>query len=296
MAIYDDFFNQNNLYSRPSSLVSNVNNYTGANQAQLPYSNNSLGSMSGISNQGSSQSYAGGKSISSFAPTNASMTSTSSHEAGPDIIGSSGDPVGDFVNKLSVLSSNQRGLLLDFIKSPGGVEPSEYAQLFNVSDEYANRFQGLPNFLSLSDQLQNVSAFGAQQRGYEHRAAQEANIASPSRQPSLTGRPQDQRRRSMVNKLSERLSSVREATAGRYNQILQNIQNVLGGGFKTQADIYAGGGGERDPNELRFTQGETQTFGGQTYYWYNGEWVTEDQWLELEEDIEGRDDREDYNV
>ena len=35
MAIYDDYLNQNNLYSRPSEMMSNVNDYLGANRAFL---------------------------------------------------------------------------------------------------------------------------------------------------------------------------------------------------------------------------------------------------------------------
>ena len=48
MALYEDYLNQNNLYSRPSSLVSDVNNYLGANQAKLPLSSDSLGDMANL--------------------------------------------------------------------------------------------------------------------------------------------------------------------------------------------------------------------------------------------------------
>jgi len=45
MALYDDFLNQNNLYSRPASMMSDVNDYLGANRASLPMDANSLGSL-----------------------------------------------------------------------------------------------------------------------------------------------------------------------------------------------------------------------------------------------------------
>ena len=45
MALYEDYLNQNNLYSRPSALMSDVNSYLGANQAQLPQTPGSLGAM-----------------------------------------------------------------------------------------------------------------------------------------------------------------------------------------------------------------------------------------------------------
>jgi hypothetical protein len=75
---------------------------------------------------------------------------------GPDIEGIAGDSVGSFVKDISVLNEKQINLLLQFINNPGGVEPSEYAELFNVPGEYSNRFQGLPNLLNLSHQIANI--------------------------------------------------------------------------------------------------------------------------------------------
>lgn len=293
MAIYDDFLS-NDLYSRPSSLMSNVNNYLGVDNAKLPQSSDTLGTMAGISAQSSlgSRDWAGGKTgLGHSTSTNTGATAASGnyaitkHTPGEDITGMGTDSVGKFVKQLSVLSESQRNLLLQFINSPGGVEPIEYAELFNVSDEYSNRFQGLPNFLDIGDQLANVSAYGAQQRGYEMDAAQQANIAtSAGGRGRLVGGPgqDDTRRRTMINTLTQRLSGVKEATASKYNQILQNVQNTLKGAFQTQADIYASGASERDPTQDRYSTGETIEIGGVTYYHYQGDWLTEDEWNDLE--------------
>tara|TARA_R100000008_G_scaffold83747_1_gene69585 strand:+ start:2742 stop:3563 length:822 start_codon:yes stop_codon:yes gene_type:complete len=273
MAIYDDFLS-NDLYSRPSSMVSNVNNYLGVD-AKLPQSADTLGGMAGLTSQKATTDYTR-RTIGGPAPP------------GPDIEGISGDSVGNFVKDISVLNEKQRNLLLKFINSPGGVEPSEYAELFNVPSEYSNRFQGLPNLLNLSDQIANIEAYGGQQRAYEMDAAQQANIAAQtSGRGQLVGRRDDTRRRSMVNTLTQRIAGIEQAEANKYNQLLQTIQNALSGGFQTQADIYAGGAPERDPTEQRFRQGETQVIGGKTYYWYDGEWITEEAWDALEETIEG---------
>jgi hypothetical protein len=94
-------------------------------------------------------------------------------------------------------------------------------------------------------------------------AAQQANIAAHSSgRGQLVGRTDDTRRKTMINTLTQRLSGVKEATANKYNQLLQTIQNSLSGGFQTQADIYAGGAPDRDPTESRFRECETQVFGG----------------------------------
>tara|TARA_R110002020_G_scaffold78248_5_gene196918 strand:- start:479 stop:1309 length:831 start_codon:yes stop_codon:yes gene_type:complete len=276
MAIYDDFLS-NDLYARPSSMMSNVNNYLGVDNAKLPQSADTLGGMAGLTTQKATNNF-----------TKRNITRNPVSPPGPDIEGIPGDSVGNFVKDISVLNQKQRNLLLQFINSPGGVEPSEYAELFNVPEEYSNRFQGLPNLLNLSDQISNIEAYGGQQRGYEMDAAQQANIAAQSGgRGQLVGRRDDSRRKTMINTLTQRLSGIQEAEAGKYNQLLQTIQNSLSGGFQTQADIYAGGAPERDPTESRFREGETQVFGGKTYYWYQGEWITEEAWDALEETIEG---------
>ena len=271
MAIYDDFLS-NDLYSRPSSMVSNVNNYLGVD-AKLPQSADTLGGMAGLPQ--------------SRVPTDDNRGGDI-FKRDENIYGDSGDSVGNFVKDISVLNEKQRNLLLQFINSPGGVEPSEYAELFNVQDEYSNRFQGLPNLLNLSDQIANIEAYGGQQRAYEMDAAQQANIAAQtSGRGQLVGRRDDTRRRSMVNTLTQRIAGIEQAEANKYNQLLQTIQNALSGGFQTQADIYAGGAPERDPTEQRFREGETQVIGGNTYYWYDGNWITEQEWDELEGTLEG---------
>lgn len=275
MAIYDDFLS-NDLYSRPSSMISNVNNYLGVD-AKLPQSADTLGGMAGLTSQKATTDY-----------TRGTIKPRGPASPGPDIEGISGDSVGNFVKNISVLNEKQRNLLLQFINSPGGVEPSEYAELFNVPDEYSNRFQGLPNLLNLSDQIANIEAYGGQQRAYEMDAAQQANIAAQtSGRGQLVGRRDDTRRRSMVNTLTQRIAGIEQAEANKYNQLLQTIQNALSGGFQTQADIYAGGAPERDPTEQRFREGETQVIGGNTYYWYDGNWITEQEWDELEGTLEG---------
>ena len=288
MALYDNYLNQNNLYSRPSSLVSDVNNYLGANQAKLPLSSDSLGNMANLKTDTADPYFTSSRGQTITKDANYDDIIDPEDLGKPksegDIYGSGKDLVAEFVKKLGVLDESQQGLLLEFIGTDG-VSSEEYAKLFGVDEEYSNRFQGLPNFLDIGNQLANVSAYGAQQRGYEMDAAQQAQIASSAGgRGRLVGGPgqDDTRRRTMINTLTQRLSGVKEATAGKYNQILQNVQNTLKGAFQTQADIYASGASERDPTQDRYSTGETIEIGGVTYYHYQGDWLTEDEWNDLE--------------
>jgi len=288
MALYEDYLNQNNLYSRPSSLVSDVNNYLGANQAKLPLSSDSLGNMANLKTDTADPYFTSSRGQTITKDANYDDIIDPEDLGKPksegDIYGSGKDLVAEFVKKLGVLDESQQGLLLEFIGTDG-VSSEEYAKLFGVDEEYSNRFQGLPNFLDIGNQLANVSAYGAQQRGYEMDAAQQAQIASSAGgRGRLVGGPgqDDTRRRTMINTLTQRLSGVKEATAGKYNQILQNVQNTLKGAFQTQADIYASGASERDPTQDRYSTGETIEIGGVTYYHYQGDWLTEDEWNDLE--------------
>ena len=50
MALYDSYLNKNNLYSRPSEMMSNVNDYLGANKASLPMKDMTLKTLKTLKN------------------------------------------------------------------------------------------------------------------------------------------------------------------------------------------------------------------------------------------------------
>jgi len=269
MALYEDFLNQNNLYSRPSALMSDVNNYLGANQAQLPQAQDSLGSMMGPSSlipdaYKDKDDYTGGGMDDDPDPTDDKDPTDPTDPTKPK-----GDLLSRFVQDLGALSSDQQGLLLDFITGSGGdlakgVSPEEYAQLFNISSDYAHRFQGFPQLTNLGADISNVYAFGDQQRGFEQRAAQQA-LASQTQQRfsrgrgfagfGATGRAGALNRRSMMETLKQRQASVEESVSNKYGQLLSALQGNLRGGFAAASQIlqdnplatWGSGGGDPDP-------------------------------------------------
>ena len=285
MALYEDYLNQNNLYSRPSSLVSDVNSYLGANQAKLPLSSDSLGNMVNLradttdpDTTRGSVDYTTTKDDDIKDPEDLGR-----YKPGEDIYGSGKDLVAEFVNKLGVLDEGQQKLLLEFIGTDG-VSSEEYAKLFGVSEDYSNRFQGFPTLIDIQDQIKNINAFGAERRGSEQRAAQQA-MASDTLMSMTAGRgfsgmgrrggggSNALRRKAMEDTLRQRISTAREAEANKYGQLLSSVQRQLSGGFQAAASILQENPGATTGNPGNLRVGETRNVGGELEYWDGSAWV-----------------------
>ena len=264
MALYEDFLNQNNLYSRPSEMMSNVNDYLGANRASLPMNQDSLGSMMGKPMLGGINDIGGaGGAGSLFDPLKDRDDKLGGDPKDPeDPKDPPKDPTGyagnnsllaKFIGDLGVLDENQQGLLLDFITGGGvsgdaarGVSPEEYAQLFNVSGDYSGRFQGFPQLTSISDDISNVFNYRSEQRGFEQRAVQQAQIQGGKFQGGMgfsgfgrgKGMSNALQRRQMQDTLRQRQGAVDEAAAGKYGTLLSSLQSAIRSGFSTAGTIH----------------------------------------------------------
>jgi len=270
MALYDNFLNPENMYRRPSETMNTVSNFLGTNQPTMPMGTNNLSTMMGIPTpQGAGQS------------TMPPSPYSNNNEENNNNNQNTDDLIAQFVRQVQGLSENQRNLLLGFIKSDGGVEPVEYANLFGVSDDYAGRFQGLPNFQDLKSNIENVFAFQAQQTGFEAERARQARLQQSLSQPVLgfgglnRGERNSLARRQLQDTYRQRLANVEEATAGRYNQLLQDFNRSLGLGFRTAGDIIA-----EDPSTARtspsnrYRLGEEITLStGEVVVWNGTEFV-----------------------
>lgn len=273
MALYDNFLNPQNMYRRPSETMNTVSNFLGTNQPTMPMGNNNLSTMMGVPTpQGAGQ------------PTIPPSPYSNNNEENNNNNQNTDDLIGQFVGQVQGLSENQRNLLLQFIKSDGGVEPIEYANLFGVSDDYAGRFQGLPNFQDLKSNIDNVFAFQAQQTGFEAERARQARLQQSLSQPVLgfgglgRGERNSLARRQLQDTYRQRLSNVEESTAGRYNQLLQDFNRSLGLGFRTAGDIIA-----QDPNTARTSESNRYRLGeeitlstGEVVVWNGTEFVPKD--------------------
>ena len=259
MALYDNYLNQNNLYSRPSEMMSDVNDYLGANRASLPMNQNSLGSMMSIPDPdpgggGGGGGGGAGNGGGGFTIKTPWFAQPGDQGPGPDIYGKGKDLLPQFISDLGALDENQQGLLLDFITGGGefgdaakGVSPEEYAQLFNVSGDYIGRFQGFPQMASISDDISNVFAYQNQQRGFEQRAAQQAQIQQGgkfqggmgfSRFGRGKGMANALNRKQMQDTLEQRQGAVDEAAAGKYGTLLSHLQSAIRSGFSTAGTIH----------------------------------------------------------
>jgi hypothetical protein len=246
MALYDDYLNNNNLYSRPSSLMSDVNDYLGANSAKLPIDNTTLGSMAGISD-GSDDvlAKAGGIDPGHKAYGLGSGKTLGGHTSGEDIYGQSSDLISKFASDIGSLDDNQQGLFKALIEGTHGdmqkgISPEEWAQMFGVSADYSDRFQGFPMLSSLLEDIQNVYAYGDQERGAQHRAAQEALISetgggAPGLRMGKKQRPE--MRRIMGDTLSQNLARVGESVAGKYSTLISALQGNMRQGYAAAAEI-----------------------------------------------------------
>jgi len=258
MALYDDYLDQNNLYSRPSEMMSDVNDYLGANRASLPMNQNSLGSMMSIPDPGGGGSGSGGGSGGGAGDGGGGFTIKTPWFAqlveqgpGPDIYGQKGDLMGDFVGKLSSLNPGQQKLMLQYIGIESGdlkegISPSEWATLFGVDELYSNRFQGFPSMLNFEDEIENVFAGGEQAMSYEQKAAQQAQIQQGGQFQGGMGFDKFGRgrgmanalnRRNMMDTLAQRRSSIEESTANRYGQLISDLNNRINSGFAIAGDL-----------------------------------------------------------
>ena len=293
MALYEDYLNQNNLYSRPSDMMSNVNDYLGANKASLPMNQDSLGSMMGKpmidddnkigigtgggpglgDDIGDDDIVGGGKDIKT--PWFAEPI-----EQGPgaNIYGQEKDLIGEFVGKLSSLNPGQQQLMLKFIGATGGdmkegVSAGEWAKLFGIDEQYTNRFQGFPNLIDFEKEIANVFAGGEQAMSYEQKAAQQAQAAQGGafqggRGFSGFGRGRgmsnDLNRRSLMDTLAQRRSSIEESTANKYGQLIANLNNRINTGFGIAGDLLNMNVDAADDDRIDPETGEiyTTTFSG----------------------------------
>jgi hypothetical protein len=259
MALYDNYLNKNNLYSRPSEMMSNVNDYLGANRASLPFNQDSLGSMMGNTildepEGGGGPGGGGGGGGGGFTIDTPWFAQPGEKGPGANIYGQGKDLLSQFVGDLGALDENQQKLLLDFITGGGeygdaakGVSPEEYAQLFDVSTDYTGRFSGFPQLANISEDISNVFASGEQQKGFEQKAVQQANIAqSGSLQGGMgfsgfgrgRGMASALNRRNMMDTLKQRQVAVEEATAGKYGTLLGHLQSAIRSGFSAAGTIH----------------------------------------------------------
>ena len=306
MALYDNYLNQNNLYSRPSSMMSDVNDYLGANQASLPMDANSLGSLmgktqlDGMNDIGGS----GGGGRITYGDGIADVDDPSGHKGydtkditeppGPTGSGSN-DLLAKFIGELEVLSKSQRDNLLGFIGVGGGdntagVSPSEYAELYGVSSDYSERFQGFPNLSSLLGDIENVFAYKNQQRGFEQRAAQQAQIAQGGGKfqggagfsgfGRGRGASNTLQRRQMQDTLKQRQGAVDEAVAGRYGSLLNNLASKLTSGFNVAGDIVQENPQAQVDYGVEPEQGDTKYMNGINWIYIDGAWINEQAYNE----------------
>ena len=294
MALYDNYLNQNNLYSRPSEMMSNVNDYLGANRASLPMNADSLGSM-----MNRDMGDLDGRPLKDIDINGNGGGGGGEEPAGPTR-GGSGSLLSKFIGDLGSLDENQQGLLLDFITGGGkhgdsasGVSAEEYAQLFNVSDEYSGRFQGFPQLTNISKDISNVFAYGDQQRGFEQSSAQQA-MAAASRQGESSGRgfsgfgasarTNALNRRGMMDTLRQRQSTIDESVANRYGSLLSSLQSALRSGFSTAGQILQENPGASFASESNFRVGETRPAGDDLEYWDGSSWVDRETYMRTGQD------------
>jgi len=259
MALYDNYLNQNNLYSRPSEMMSDVNDYLGANRASLPMNQNSLGSMMSIPDPdpgggGGGGGGGAGNGGGGFTIKTPWFAQPGDQGPGPDIYGQGKDLLSKFIGDLGALDENQQKMMMDFITGGGeygdaasGVSNEEYAQLFNVSDDYSDRFSGFPRLNDISQSIENVFAYGDEQRGFEQRAAQQAQIQQGgkfqggmgfSRFGRGKGMANALNRKQMQDTLEQRQGAVDEAVAGKYGTLLSHLQSAIRSGFSTAGTIH----------------------------------------------------------
>ena len=317
MALYNDYLNQNNLYSRPASMMSDVNDYLGANRASLPIDTNSLGSM--MSSSKFSDDIGGNgsgipKHIQDFKDRRDGNGDDGNGDEDDRKDPPPKDPGGDpttpnpmlskFISDLGVLDENQQGLLLDFITGGGqhgdaakGVSPEEYAQLFNVSTDYSDRFQGFPQLTDISQSISNVFNYRDEQRAFEQRAAQQAQIAQSNRTQGGLRRdlPRQRKleRKQTQDTLNQRQGAVDKAASSEYGTLLSHLKSALRSGWAATSAIhdenpdavYGWNAGDDDGNENdsgppprpeKSDFDQYKNYNGRRWYWNSSKQMWED--------------------
>ena len=301
MALYDDYLDQNNLYSRPSEMMSNVNDYLGANRASLPMDANSLGSMMS-SSKFSDDIGSNGSGIPKHIQDFKDRRNEDDRKDPPptDPPPTDPPPTGDnsllkkFIGQLEMLSESQRKNLLGFIgtshgDNTAGVSPSEYAELYDISSDYAERFQGFPNLTSLLGDIENVFAYKNQQRGFEQRAAQQAQIQQGGKFQGGMGFSRFGRGKGMANALNrkqmqdtlrQRQGAVDEAVAGKYGSLLNNLASKLTSGFNVAGDIVQENPQAQVDYGVEPKEGDTKYMNGINWIYIGGVWMNEQAYNE----------------
>lgn len=311
-------YNNEDLYGQQTSLLNDVNKYMSANTANVggkpstssnPYGFD-LSALDNLTNSGWNMGNATGGALFDNGsnldldlgggfkkvapdPDDNDPDPDDKRDRTPPPTGGGNNPLlTKFIGELQVLDKDQRDLLLGFVSGGGGdkiagVSSTEYAELFGVSDDYASRFQGFPGLSNLVDEIQNVYNFSNQQRGYEQRAAQEAQRASKGGKfqggmgfAGFGARKNPMQRRSLMDTLSQRQDSVAEATAGKYGQILNTLASQLTGGFNIANNIL-----QENPSAENQTgppsEGEERYFSGQNWIFIGGTWIeAESYWAD----------------
>ncbi len=273
MAIYDDFLNPSNLYSRPSQLINGVNRYLSPNKAKLPLDDEREDYLDDVITDDDDV----------YDPEDPKGP------GGKDVYGQGTDLMSKFVKDLGMLDDNQRSMLLKFIGTDG-VSPEEYAEFFGVSKDYAPRFQGFSTLADLENQIGNVFAFGEQQKSSEQRAARQAFLSqslgsmSQGRGFHRMGRGRTASsalaRRQMEDTLKQRMLSAEEATSNKYAQLLSSLQRTLTGGFQAASNILQENPTATWGDESAIEIGQTQISGdGSLEYWDGSAWVDEETYL-----------------
>lgn len=289
------------LYGQQTSLMGDVNKYMSANTANVggkpstssnPYGFD-LSAIDKIFNQGFNATtlYAEDPEDTGGYDGGITKQDIGKDPAPPKTNEPVNTQLSKFIGDLQVLDEDQRKLILSFITGSGGdevpgVSSKEYAQLFGVDEDYAPRFQGFSSLISLGDDLQNVQNFSNQQKGYERRAAQEANISNRGGQfqggmgfAGFGSRGNQSRRRSLLDTYQQRLGGVDEQTANKYGQILNTLGSQLTQGFGIAGNILQNNPGATAGNESNIKVGMTKVEGGDIVYWDGSAWVDRESYL-----------------
>ena len=302
-----------NLYGQQTSLMNNVNQYMSANTANVGGKPSTSSNPYGFDLSALSKLNASGFNIGDVMGgalfgdgSQINLNLGQSYTQDPIDDSSDPDPIGDgggggastqapnallskFIGELQVLDENQRKMLLGFVSGGGGdkvpgVSSDEYAELFGVDSQYAPRFQGFPGLSNLGDDIQNVYNYGTQQRGFEQRAAQEANIASGGGRfqggmgfSGFGARGDSGQRRSLLDTLSQRRASIAESEASKYGQLLNSIGSQLTSGFGIAGNILQENPGAQT-KEGPPQEGDEQLINGINYIYIGGSWTNADEY------------------
>ena len=306
-------YTEEDLYGQQSSLMNNVNQYMSANTANVgstpstssnPYGFD-LSALSSLSASGfnigdaiGGAIFGDGSQINLNLGEGYTQDPTGGTELDPSGGGGGGTTAANqapnsllskFIGELQVLDKPQRDKLLSFVTGGGGdkvpgVSSDEYAELFGVDSEYAPRFQGFPALNSLVDDIQNVYNYGAQQRGFEQRAAQEANIASGGGRfqggmgfSGFGARGASGQRRSLMDTLNQRRASIAESEASKYGQLLNSIASQLTSGFGIAGNILQENP-QAQTQEGPPQEGDERLIGGVNYIYIGGAWTNADEY------------------